>query len=276
MPPPAPAIVWAESVLGRSVLGTSDLRAGGSPWRLDLDGDAAVLHTGRSPADLRTQVAALRAAEAHGVPAPRLLGHDDSGLLLTTALPGDSRLTGPAPPGRLRAMGAALRVLAAVRLDPTDDLPRRTRPIEADEFTPTPLQRAAAALLAELPEPDGPTVLVHGDLWTGNTLWTGDELCGFVDWDCAGVGPIGLDLGSLRCDAAVAAGIPAADHILDGWGDPPPDLARWDIIAALSTPADLVEWLPIMHDQGRTDLDAATLTARRDGFLAEAMARLIE
>ncbi|MFC7618350.1 aminoglycoside phosphotransferase family protein [Actinokineospora soli] len=221
MPPEAPALAWAESVLGRPVTAARGLREGGSPWWLDSDGGSAVLHTGRKPADLRTQVAALRAAEEHGVPAPRVLGQGD-GLLLTTALPGGSKLTGPAPPGRLRAMGAALRVLAAVRLDPTDDLPLRHRPIEGEPFTPTALQRAAEALLADLPEPDGPTVLVHGDLWTGNTMWEGDELTGFIDWDCAGVGHVGLDLGSLRCDAAIAAGLPAADLVLEGWGEPPP------------------------------------------------------
>lgn len=270
----APVLAWAESRTRRHVLAARSLRADGSPWLLDLGGGTAVLHTGRTPADLRTQAAALVAAAECGVPAPRLLGQRADGLLLTTTLPGASHLDAPPTPSRLRALGAAARLLAAVRLDPTPDLPHRARPIATEEFDQSPAQRDAAAALAELAPPTGPTVLVHGDLWTGNTLWTGDELTGFIDWDCAGVGHIGLDLGSLRCDAATAAGPAGPGHVLDGWGAPVPDLARWDVLAALSTPADMGAWLPVIHEQGRTDLDAATLTRRRDAFLADAVARL--
>ncbi|MFC5285607.1 phosphotransferase [Actinokineospora guangxiensis] len=273
----ASALTWAETVLGRPVAGVRSLRAQGSPWLLDLDGGdqpTAVLHTGRPPADLRTQAAALLAAAERGVPAPRLLGQDPSGLLLTTTLPGGSHLSAPPTVPRLRAMGAALRLLSSVRMDPTPELPLRARAIEGEEFVPSPLQRAAEAALAALPPPSGPTVLVHGDLWTGNTMWIGDELTGFIDWDCAGVGHIGLDLGSLRCDAAIQVGRAAERHVLHGWGEPVADLARWDVLAALSTPADLALWIPIIHDQGRTDLDAATANARRDEFLERAMANL--
>jgi hypothetical protein len=51
----------------------------------------------------------------------------------------------------------------------------------------------------------------------GNTLWTGEACMGMVDWDAAGVGHPGIDLGSLRCDAAIMFGLPAAAEILDGW-----------------------------------------------------------
>lgn len=265
---------WVESLLRTPVLAVRSLRADGSPWLLDLGGDTVVLHTGRTPADLRTQAAALVAAAERGVPAPRLLGQRVDGLLLTTTLPGASHLSAAPTPTRLRALGAAARLLAAVRLDPTPDLPHRARPIATEDFDQSPGQRDAAAALAGVAPPAGPTVLVHGDLWTGNTLWTGKELTGFIDWDCAGVGHVGLDLGSLRCDAATAAGQDGPGHVLDGWGEPVPDLARWDVLAALSTPADMAAWLPVIHEQGRVDLDAATLTSRRDAFLADAVARL--
>ncbi|MGX7823836.1 aminoglycoside phosphotransferase family protein [Actinokineospora sp. 24-640] len=276
MTPGADELDWAATTAGTPVAGVRSLRAGGSPWLLDLGADTAVLLTGRKPAELRTQAAALLACAERGVPAPRLLGADaERGLLLTTTLPGGSHLGGPAAPARLRALGSAATLLAAMPLEPTPDLPRRHRPIELDEFAElSPMQERAAAALAEHPEPSGPTVLVHGDLWTGNTMWDGDTLTGFIDWDCAGAGPVGLDLGSLRFDAATAVGVEATAHVLAGWGLPAPDLAYWDIRAGISSPADLATWLPIMHDQGRTDLDAATMNARREAFLAAALRRL--
>ena len=43
-----------------------------------------------------------------------------------------------------------------------------------------------------------PDALVHGDCWQGNSLWVGDELRGFIDWDAAGTGSPGIDLGTMR------------------------------------------------------------------------------
>jgi aminoglycoside phosphotransferase (APT) family kinase protein len=52
--------------------------------------------------------------------------------------------------------------------------------------------------------PEDPrTALTHGDLWYGNTLWTGNaDLTAVLDWDAAGIGSPGVDLGSVRLDAA--------------------------------------------------------------------------
>jgi hypothetical protein len=48
-------------------------------------------------------------------------------------------------------------------------------------------------------------------------------------------------------------------------------MAYWDLVAALTTPTDLATWLPVAHDHGRVDLDAATLNSRRDAFLQAAL-----
>ncbi len=77
-------------------------------------------------------------------------------------------------------------------------------------------QAAEAKVAATRPGDDRPG-LVHGDLWYGNTLWDDGRLTAVLDWDCAGVGPAGIDLGSLRCDAAWCHGVEAAGHILRGW-----------------------------------------------------------
>lgn len=126
--------------------------------------------------------------------------------------------------------------------------------------------------------PEAETVFVHGDLWHGNTMWTGDSFVGMIDWDSAGAGHCGVDLGSIRLDAALMFGLPAAAEVLAGWqratGREPDGTAYWDVVASLNTPADMVKPLPNLHAQGRTDLDAATLAARRDAFLQLALAAL--
>jgi aminoglycoside phosphotransferase (APT) family kinase protein len=124
----------------------------------------------------------------------------------------------------------------------------------------------------------GRSVFVHGDLWLGNTVWAGTEFSGMVDWDCAGAGPPGIDIGTLRFDAATLFGTDAADDILDGYqtatGRPADHIAYWDVVAASCTLADMTYCLANLHRLGRADLDADTLNARRDRFLAAALQRL--
>ncbi|MGH3733856.1 MAG: phosphotransferase [Acidimicrobiales bacterium] len=120
---------------------------------------------------------------------------------------------------------------------------------------------------------------MHGDLWSGNVLWRSEELVAIIDWDCAGLGAAGVDLGSLRCDAAMCYGLQVAGHILAGWeGEakrPAVSLAHWDAVAALSTPPD-IDWFAdaIPSMTGRSDLTKAILRERRDAFLADALRRL--
>lgn len=140
------------------------------------------------------------------------------------------------------------------------------------------LLEAAEERLAMAPVPSGRTTLVHGDLWQGNLLWVGDEPCGLIDWDVAGVGHPYLDLGTARLDAAIMFGVDAMDEVLAGWqratdhSPVPNELAYWDIRAALNTPATME--IPAVAEYGRADLDAATQAARRDDFLRAALHRL--
>jgi aminoglycoside phosphotransferase len=266
---------------GSRVTGRRGLREGGSPWLLTLaDGAEVVLRVGERDL-IATEVTALRLLADRDLPVPRLLDADPDGeppSVLTTRLPGTSRTTSAPSRSRLRALGAAA---ARVHAGPVPDLPLRPRPIASVDFAalrravaPRPLLAEAEAALAAAPPPDGPRVLVHGDLWHGNTLWDGDRLTGLVDWDCAGVGHPGVDVGSLRCDAVLFTGRPdAADDVLDGYGTLP-DVARYDVEAALATPPDLGWFVAAAHDQGRADLDRGTLLARRDAFLRDALDRL--
>jgi aminoglycoside phosphotransferase (APT) family kinase protein len=63
---------------------------------------------------------------------------------------------------------------------------------------------AARRRLETIPVPHDEHVFVHGDSWLGNTVWTGEnELSGMIDWDAAGVGAAGIDLGSLRFEVTL-------------------------------------------------------------------------
>jgi aminoglycoside phosphotransferase (APT) family kinase protein len=286
---------WAvrAAAPGAEVAEVRGLRDGGPPWLVRLGGHGAeravVLRVGASedPAPLRTEVAALRLAAEHGLPAPRLLAADLAGdppVVLADLLAGSSAIPAERPPGRLRALGRAAAALHAVAVPPGTELPRRDRPIAGVDFAALrrrqpaqPLLEEAERRVAQAPPPEGDG-LVHGDLWQGNALWVGDTLTGLVDWDYAGVGPPGVDLGSLRCDAAVCFGLEAAEDVRNGWeaaaGRPAADVAYWDVVAALSTPPDM-GWFPgAIAGQGRPDLTRELLLRRRDEFLRAALGRL--
>lgn len=294
-PAGAAVLAWVGGVLGTSSVEiVRGMRGDGSPWLLRTGGREAVLRIG-GPDDREhfdREVAAIELASAGGVPAPAVLGHDDGEaagmpLLLFERMVGTSAIPCAPDSERLRRLGAVTAELHAIRLVPSHLLPVRQRPIASVDFAALrrdgqdgALQRAADDQLASLRPIDGPTVLVHGDLWQGNTVWDGSALTGVVDWDCAGVGPAGVDLGSLRCDAALTLGADAADEVLTGWeqaaGGPASDVAYWDVVAALSTPPDMGWFASAIQEQGRPDLDQPTLFARREVFLREALGRLLD
>lgn len=303
MPEPSEQVLrWVTDAVGGDVrvAAMTGLREDANPWLLRFEPtgrfEAAVLRLG-DPTDpehgrrFATEVAALRVAGDHELPAARLIATDLDGAaagelaVLTTVLPGHSRIPTVASTERLRGLGAVAAALQSIPLAPGPALPPRTRSIADVDFAAqrrekgtTTLLAAAEELLNRLPVPDGPTVFVHGDLWFGNTLWSGDRCTGLVDWDCAGAGSPGIDLGAARFDAALMFGPPAAEHVLEGWqratGRRADHVAYWDVVAASGTLADMAFCVPALHDQGRPDLDAGLLGQRRDAFLSAALSRL--
>jgi aminoglycoside phosphotransferase (APT) family kinase protein len=299
--PPADALRWAAAHFGdaATVLAATGLREGGNPWLLRIEHDdrrfEAVLKTAArdSGPGLATEVAALRLAADRGVAAPRILAVDASGeaagtpAVLETVIAGRSRIPPTASTARLRGLGASAAALHTITADASPDLPMRTRPIPASDFArdrregrdhSTPLLAAADEQISRLPVPPDVSVLVHGDLWQGNTMWDGDRLTGLLDWDMAGVGHYGVDLSSLRLDAALMFGQDAAEPVLSGWeeraGRSAEALAYWDAVAALNQPGDMAAFAPAIHDQGRPDLSPAVLNQRRDTFLRSALDRI--
>ncbi len=303
---------WAARALAPSarVVSATGMRAGGNPWRLRLANAGAtsevVLKTGDVTADLDCQqlittVAALQLAAEHGLPAPRLIAADLDGgaagtlAVLMTVLPGSTKIPRVASTTRLRALGAAAGALQRVALAPRPGLELRTRALYDMDFAgwrksagTSPLLARAEERITSLPVPGGEPVLVHGDLWQGNTVWNGDTCSGLIDWDAAGAGSAGIDLGTLRSDVALyfgssplpSTGLTAADEVLAGWqnavGHPAEHVAYWDVSAALCTVGDMAYCLPddLLGEHGRTDLNPALLSARRDAFLAAALDEL--
>lgn len=283
------ALDWAAGILGSDdVTVIRGMREGGSPWLISAGGRRAVLRTGEPEQTpwFANEATALRVAFDGGIPVPEVYGTGRAGdvpLMLLEYLPGISDIPVERDNDRLRALGAVAARINAI--EPPAGLPERDHPIPETDFAALRREQGTTRLLVEAEETaararpsDEPAVFVHGDLWQGNTLWDTGKLTAVVDWDMAGAGPAGIDLGSLRLDAAFAFGLDAIDEVLVGWEDaagrPAANVAYWDLVAGLATPTDMA-WFPsAFADQGRPDLDRRTLTERRDEFLRQALARL--
>ena len=240
----------------------------------------AVLRVGPAD-DIRTEAAAMRFAKSNGLVVPTVIGVRDEereSMLLIERVEGSSTIPGEVNPSRLRTLGAFAAGLSL--LVPPPGFERRTRSVSGVDFEqlrrdaePQPLLEQAEAIVRSY-VPQSSAGMVHGDLWQGNSLWVGDELASVIDWDCAGVGPAGVDLGSLRLDAAFDFGVDAVDYVLEGWesvGGAASDVPYWDVVAALSTPPDIDWFADTTQAQGRPDLTRELLRSRRDEFLERAL-----
>jgi aminoglycoside phosphotransferase (APT) family kinase protein len=122
-----------------------------------------------------------------------------------------------------------------------------------------------------------PAVLVHGDYWSGNTLWHRGRLTGVVDWGEARLDEAGADVGYCRMDLALLTPGDAPDAFLRAYeaaaGGQLPDVFFWDLCGAVPALPDPERWLPGYHDLGRTDLTPEAMRARLDAFVAAALAR---
>lgn len=276
-----------------------------SPWWVRIESDAtattvvvrALVDNEESSRLIQIERAALLAAATAGVDAPRFVAADLHGRLasqpavVSTLVCGSSHVPLAATPARLRALGQAVGSLAAC--GPPDGVPHRTRPLEDVDFYAMWRESSGAVrerwrmgdagepwtsalrVLDEFHLTPVSDALVHGDCWQGNSLWIGDEFRGFVDWDAAGRGSPGIDLGTMRLDVAFFFGPEAMDYVVAGWSDTSGrsvvDLAYWDIVAALTSPVDLAPWLPNLQRLGRPDLDGATIALRREESVRRAL-----
>ena len=175
---------WAADAVGAGakVVAAKGLHEGEGrtgPWwlRIDHGGETSevvlrVVVPGWIGEDMiATGAAALRFAEERGLAAPRLIAGDLDGreagaaVTLETALPGSSALLAKVSAERLREAGAAIARVHAVPLQPRQDLPVRTRPIQVDDHA---LERRWATLYRASADSGRPAVV--------------DALCELTGW----------------------------------------------------------------------------------------------
>lgn len=166
---------------------------------------------------------------------------------------------------------AVLRAYLQITEFPPDD-PRTT----LAEMPLTPLLLLADEAVRSYKVADLPTVLLHGDLWPGNTRWHNGQFTALIDWKTAGVGDPGVDLGSMRLQAALRYDLAAATYVLKGWesqmGRQATDIGYWDAVAALNTPTVMEGWPSC--DPDAHPLGSRAVTQGRDAFLAAAIDQL--
>ena len=172
------------------------------------------------------EAAVLGLLERAGLPTPRLVGADpraatcDVPALLTTRLPGH-------PPGGVGDLDSFLTQLAQ-GLTRVHRLTVGARELPGFR-TYYPMREAqlpswlrgdrvwegalAAAREAESTEAS----LIHRDYHPGNSLWRHGALTGIVDWTQASMGPVEVDVGSMRWNLAADFGLPAADRFLEAY-----------------------------------------------------------
>lgn len=151
-----------------------------------------------------------RALAGHGLPIPKVWGLDaEMGVLLLDRVKGVTWLHPPADPAeQLSVAQDFMRHIAAWhRLDPRDlDLPSFKPVLTAREHQRArlatfrrqaergggpiePLLRISLEWLeANLPDYEGPVVLVQGDTGPGNLMYADGKVSGIIDWELAHLG----------------------------------------------------------------------------------------
>ncbi|MDN5919909.1 MAG: fructosamine kinase family protein [Pseudonocardia sp.] len=241
----------AGDVVERLTGATVRRERGGSPPRCELDdGRVVVLKNGASdPGSVPAEAAGLAwIAVPGGPPVPEVLGADDEWLVTTLVEPGHPsrehgaelgrRLAvlhdagadgfGTAPPG-----GPEFAWIGHTRMRngttgsswPEWYAARRVEPYvraahDAGVLDDTAVFEQACARLPELAGPPEPPARLHGDLWSGNVLWSGPEAWlidpaahgGHRETDLAM-----LDLFGLPHLDAVLGGYQEISPLADGW-----------------------------------------------------------
>lgn len=233
-------------------------------WRATVDGRHVIAQRQQpeSERDMRTEATVLLAAEAGGVPAPRVLAcveaPDGVVTLVTSFVDGETiarRLFRDEEFARARErlapqMGQAMARLHAVApadapgLEQADELELyRDQLDECGE--PHPAFELALRWLDQHRPVGGERCIVHGDLRLGNVIVDGDGLAAVIDWELAHLGHPLQDIGWACVPAwrfgsiLPAAGVGTREQLLDaynaeaGTAFSTDDLRWWEVFGIL-------------------------------------------
>ena len=253
----AELFAWVEQVCGGPI--TRSVQASGGnrcrSWSLDAGGHAVFLRygpprpPGAEPYTVHREAQVYRAIAASGVQAPPLIAeHPRIPAILTGRAPGIAefrRLSDPTMKQRIaselmdnlarlhRTDAAGLRLDGGVEGVRIADHVRaeldiwRAMYAEAGETDPL-LGLAFRWLRDNLPDPDGPAVLVHGDAGPGNFLFEDGRLTALIDWELAHLGDPMEDLAwfSMRCVMEPVPDFGASLRDFERFSGAPVDRAR--------------------------------------------------
>jgi aminoglycoside phosphotransferase (APT) family kinase protein len=247
------------------------------------------------PGAVKGEAAILMALARAGAAVPRPIWLDESGAifgcptLVISLLPGRGDLAPRDMPAWVRQQAEAIAQIHAAPLTEAELsilISQRvglSELLDRDEPPERLAKRPGGAQIWETmrrwwPQIDtsAPTLL-HGDYWSGNTLWHRGRLTGIVDWEQPRRGNPGQDIGCCRLDLAVLIGGEAPAIFLSAYeaasGRTIPDLFFWDLYMATWALPSIEEYLGGYHDLGRTDLTIEVARARLDRFVVDALAR---
>lgn len=139
--------------------------------------------------------------------------------------------------------------------------------------------RIHAALAPVWPVPNVNTaVLLHGDFWPGNWLWSDGRLTAIIDWEDAARGDPLSDLAISRLDMHLIFGSAARAAFTQAYQTANPidfsQLPYWDLYAALRAAWGIPEWAGGWPALGRPDITAQTLHRRHLAFVNQTLASL--
>jgi aminoglycoside phosphotransferase len=213
---------WIESVTGGVFVASRQVAAGGraghfvdleragGPLALFVQIGRGEARVGTSFLPLEREAEVLRALAGTGVPTPKVWAFDAARqTLLVDRVPGVTWMhPPPTPEEQLNVAQDFIRHLATWHgLNPDDlDLPsfkpvrsarEHQRAVVADMWAQAraggpdiePVLRMSLEFLErELPDYEGPTVLIQGDTGPGNLMYQDGKVTGVVDWELAHLG----------------------------------------------------------------------------------------
>ncbi|MEM7156052.1 MAG: phosphotransferase [Myxococcota bacterium] len=255
---------------------TSDLETvvlrqhGSSTWK-ELEDDVTAAEFG-----------VLTALHRAGFPVPKPLHLDGSGSVLPSPffvmeqVVGTTEVPEPRRPEAVCRMAETLAQLHGLETStlslPT--LPPRVDPIpELLQYLPTFLELRREEIAARQSTYKGPTVLLHGDYWTGNLLWSDGSIVAVIDWEDTAVGDPCSELAQARLELQWRWGEDATRRFTERYLEASTidlDLARlplWELYVAATGDAFMEHW-------GLAPEVEANMRAVTQAFMRDAAARL--